>query len=240
MKELAKKIVLASKEIGSVSRTGYNDFQKYAYTKGEELFKVVREVLQKHDIAIIAQCTEVKEIALENKSIVLVASMNYTIIDAESGESMSCVYQGVGADTGDKGLYKAYTAALKYFLRDLFQIPFGDDPENEKPETAQKTQDKVPTETKKEFRNLNEELITEKQSGFLYGLLKKSGVEVEKALTLFDKSNTKEVTKAQMMNFMDAVTVAIGHEATKESPITENEYALIGNMILQKIMEVVE
>ena len=36
---------------------------------------------------------------------------------------------GAGDDGADKGLYKAYTGAVKYFLMKTFLIPTGDDPE---------------------------------------------------------------------------------------------------------------
>ena len=42
---------------------------------------------------------------------------------------MECEWAGQGDDPADKGLGKAYTNAIKTFLREQFLIPQGDDPE---------------------------------------------------------------------------------------------------------------
>lgn len=61
-------------------------------------------------------------------------TMNFEIIDNETGYSISVKWYGQGMDYGDKAIYKSYTGALKYFLLDTFMISTGDDPENDNPE----------------------------------------------------------------------------------------------------------
>ena len=59
--------------------------------------------------------------------------MTIAIIDVESGEKIEVPWAGQGADKGDKGMYKAFTGGLKYFLMKMFMLPTGDDPEVNNP-----------------------------------------------------------------------------------------------------------
>ena len=59
-------------------------------------------------------------------------NVRYGFIDSESGQELSGSAVGQGTDKGDKGVYKAITGAIKYIYMKSFNIPTGDDPENEK------------------------------------------------------------------------------------------------------------
>ena len=52
-----------------------------------------------------------------------------TLIDAESGETVSCSGIGSGQDPGDKAAMKACTASLKYAWMMTLAMATGDDPE---------------------------------------------------------------------------------------------------------------
>ena len=55
-----------------------------------------------------------------------------TFIDGDTGEVMPiATFVGTGADTGDKGVFKAMTGAEKYLLLKAFLISTGDDPEGD-------------------------------------------------------------------------------------------------------------
>jgi hypothetical protein len=62
-----------------------------------------------------------------------------TWLDGDTGESLPAqTFIGYGADTGDKGVYKAMTGCEKYMLMKTFLISTGDDPESdEKVDKAQ-------------------------------------------------------------------------------------------------------
>jgi hypothetical protein len=156
----------------------------------------------------------------------------YHISDTESDETMAYNYYGMGQDMGDKGLYKAYTAGLKYFLRDTFLIPFGLNPEDEKHEPVKE----VKQVTKKPITR-NDDKITEPEAKFLYVIIKETKLPMDKVLALFDAKTTYEVTPAQFRAFMGEVETVIGREAKN---ITENEYVLIANMIMTKLGGMVE
>ena len=56
--------------------------------------------------------------------------LRITITNADNPEEKtSIIWVGEGADTGDKGVYKSYTGALKFFYMKWFMVATGDDPE---------------------------------------------------------------------------------------------------------------
>lgn len=55
--------------------------------------------------------------------------MRFTVADSDTGEKIEGTVYGRGQDNMDKGIYKALTGALKYWLTTAFLIPTGDDPE---------------------------------------------------------------------------------------------------------------
>ena len=56
--------------------------------------------------------------------------LRITIVNADNpDERTSILWVGEGADTGDKGIYKTYTGALKFFYMKWFMVATGDDPE---------------------------------------------------------------------------------------------------------------
>ena len=73
--------------------------------------------------------------------------LEFMLIDCETGFYETTVITGEGMDKGDKGGYKAYTGALKYYLANTFMVATGDDPETESPsETMNKKAVKKATE----------------------------------------------------------------------------------------------
>jgi hypothetical protein len=58
-------------------------------------------------------------------------TVRYTFFDTESGESLEGTFCSQGSDTGDKGVFKAVTGAIKYILSSVFLIPTGGDPEED-------------------------------------------------------------------------------------------------------------
>jgi hypothetical protein len=80
------------------------------------------------------------------KQALLTLRFTWTLIDGDTGETISFQSIGTGADSGDKAAYKAATGALKYALLTVFLIPTGDDPESDS-----KTDDEVIASKAKEL-----------------------------------------------------------------------------------------
>lgn len=128
------KILNVMKEVKTIEKNGRNDFHKYDYAQAQDVILQVRESMIKHGLVLQTNTLE-----HEKHGDITVLKIEFVIVDVDSGESVKSVTIGEGADKGDKGAYKAYTGAMKYFLRDRFMLSFGEDPERED-QVAQKKQ----------------------------------------------------------------------------------------------------
>ncbi|MGH2869320.1 MAG: ERF family protein [Solirubrobacteraceae bacterium] len=136
---LAEKTTLYSKlaqvvgEVGYVAKDGKNDFQNYRYTSAEALLAAIRGPLSSRGVILMPSLVDIGEreytTSKGKASIITTARVRFTFVDGESGETHACEWAGQGDDPADKGLGKAYTNAIKTFLREQFLIPTGDDPE---------------------------------------------------------------------------------------------------------------
>jgi len=122
---LLKKIVSIYVGMKNVEKTGYNDFKQYAYFKEEDLMNALKPLLIENKVVIIPNVLMRSKIG--DLSII---KQQYMIVDAESGQWIKVYNYGEGQDNQDKGIYKAYTGALKYFIMKTFFLgESGDDPE---------------------------------------------------------------------------------------------------------------
>lgn len=127
--QIAKRLALATLEIDHVAKRGYNEFHKYNYATAEDIKTAAREALAKHGLVIIPLMRQVYQEAAPNRSkeIKTMAEFDY-VIACEEG-SIIVPWTCEAYDTGDKGINKASTGGLKYFLINLLQIPIGDEPD---------------------------------------------------------------------------------------------------------------
>lgn len=121
-----KKLHEVMKRIDRVPKNGYNSFHGYEYVTETDLVEKLRGILA--DVGLFVRTT-ILEVAKEMDLSRVKAQ--FDVIDVETGEYISEVFWGEGQDKGDKGFYKAYTGAEKYFLMKTFLIPTGDDPEDD-------------------------------------------------------------------------------------------------------------
>lgn len=117
-------------EIPAVEKGGWNKFQNYSYARIQDLMGVLTPLMGKHGI-VVFQNEEGREMFDDGKAIAV--RYRFTIVH-KSGEIWperilqtglsSCRNTKDGFD--DKSLNKCHTAARKYFLLSLFQIPTED------------------------------------------------------------------------------------------------------------------
>lgn len=130
MKSLGKKIVAVMSAVDKVNKDARNDFHNYNYASDEAIVTEVRAAMIKHKLIAVPNqksCTVQKLSDAEGDLTTI--QVEYTLIDADSGEELKASVFGQGHDKLDKGVYKASTGAEKYFLLKTFMIPTGDDPE---------------------------------------------------------------------------------------------------------------
>lgn len=138
---LRQKLVACMQEIEHVDKRGDNRAQGYKYVKAEDVINAARNVLAKYGIAFSAT-----EIGIEDREDYVTKSgatmsvvrvrMLFKFLDADSEEVIEVCGTGEGQDTGDKGINKAKTAALKYVLTQNLLMSTGDDPEDERGQKA--------------------------------------------------------------------------------------------------------
>lgn len=128
--ELIAAIAGVMMEIKPVEKGGWNKFQSYAFARIQDLLVTITPLMGKHGI-VVFQHEEGREMFDNGKAIAV--RYRFTIVH-KSGEVWferplqtglsNCRNSKDGFD--DKALNKCHTAARKYFLMSLFQIPTED------------------------------------------------------------------------------------------------------------------
>lgn len=137
-KNLYQKLVEIMSEMGRVEKRGFNKFHNYSYVTESDLTDALRDKLAQRNIIIIPSLMDVK-----HDETLTTITMSFTLVDADQPEAQHEIkWAGTGDDKGDKGLYKAYTGALKYFLMKTFLVSQGDDPEGDT-KTDQRAENKA-------------------------------------------------------------------------------------------------
>lgn len=123
--------------VGRLEKKGENKSQGYRFAREGDLVDMIRPLLAERHLFLHQSVAnhEIRELYVSRGG----ATMWLTILHVEfwwaDGDTDSvpmngrtiCI--GYGADSGDKGVYKALTGAGKYFLMKTFLISTGDDPE---------------------------------------------------------------------------------------------------------------
>lgn len=132
-RSLYAKLAEVTAEIGYVKKAGRNKFHGYDYVTEADLVDAVREKLASRNVIVLPSLIGYNERAVTSEkgkhSTITTVRVAFTFCDGDSGETLRAEWAGAGDDPADKGLYKAYTGAVKYFLMKSFLIPTGDDPE---------------------------------------------------------------------------------------------------------------
>ena len=119
---LAAKLAQIVSEIDHVDKKGRNEFHKYDYVKAADLANAVRKKLAEKNVFMLSDVTSMRE-EKYGDFLFTTIEVTYTFHDGDSDDTLSFKVPGVGADKGDKGLYKALTGSLKYAIRNAFLVP---------------------------------------------------------------------------------------------------------------------
>ena len=135
MKQIATKLVKVMADCAYVQKNGSNDFHRYKYATAADVLEKVNSSLVKQGIVATAQAEliDLRDVMTQkgNSERLATVKTTLTLIDAESGESLSCSGIGSGQDNGDKAAMKACTASLKYAWMMTLAMATGDDPESD-------------------------------------------------------------------------------------------------------------
>lgn len=154
LKILTKLHSIQSK-IEKMEKDGKNSFQHYNYLSETQITIKMKHLLDEQKVLFIPSSKVIGSKEWDNskgvKQILTGVEVSYRFYDVDSGEFIEGVAAGQGVDSGDKGVYKAITGAIKYIYMKTFNIPTGDDPEKDddqkKAITHTKTNNEIPDPT---------------------------------------------------------------------------------------------
>lgn len=127
IKSLSAKLALIANEIGAIAKDGKNAQQGYAYIEYAQVAAKARELQAKHGVAIIPTVDSYTAMEVKNKyggiGYHYLIKMIFTVINAEDPEDkIVSNWIGEATDYGDKGINKAITSGVKYFIMRLYNI----------------------------------------------------------------------------------------------------------------------
>lgn len=127
--KLYQKIAGLQAGVQMIPKTGKNKHQNYTYVEEGVLLDHIRPLLLENGLVFFSNVVDTIK---EGKFVQV--KMEFTLACIETGEELTMTYWGEGMDGGDKGYYKAYTGATKYFFMKTLLISSGDDVERVSPE----------------------------------------------------------------------------------------------------------
>lgn len=130
---LRQKLIQVYSEIDHIEKSGRNTKQNYNFVKAADVLRAIRDSFAK--LGIYAQTNYellgTYDIKTNSGGNMHTATVKATIVlyDADSDETKAISGLGDGADSGDKGIFKAQTGATKNALRNGTLLPDEADPE---------------------------------------------------------------------------------------------------------------
>jgi hypothetical protein len=134
LQTVTQKLIEVAGAIGFIEKKGYNQAQSYAFVRGDDVIADVRVQMLQRRVLLLAGLKEITERSRATRgggeTTISTLKLEFIFHDADTGEQLALPWAGQGEDPGDKGLGKAFTNALKTFLRQQLMIPWGhEDPE---------------------------------------------------------------------------------------------------------------
>lgn len=138
---IGKKMLAIQAELSAVgiAKDQRNDQQRYNYRGIDQLLNTLSGLFVKHEVMVLPNMLSVEvDITPSGKQRIARVLMRYEFVDLperdkDFGQSQPLKFEvyGEGADSGDKAIQKAMTAAYKYLMIQLFAIPIvgNDDPD---------------------------------------------------------------------------------------------------------------
>lgn len=195
--------VIAAK--GPLAKDKTNAEQHYKYLSEAAVKELLQPLLVEHKLLyfpIAESITKILEPAQGKSSRVTTVEVTYRWVDVETGAYIEGVFVGSGADTLDKGPYKALTGGAKHMMCSTFQIPTGDDPEKDPPPVGRSAPQRktVPLPPAQQSQDA---VISEAQRKRLFGLcgkMKKDNTELHRVLANYQYES---VTQLKVKDYDD-------------------------------------
>lgn len=132
------KIANIQQDIHTVIKSGENTFHHYKYAKERDVIAEVKPLLGREGIAITHSVIKEEEVThgitkAGDPKYLTKLTIRFRLTNVKDKDDfIEADAIGSGQDGEDKGVPKAYTMALKYFLSKQFLIETGDDSEQDR------------------------------------------------------------------------------------------------------------
>lgn len=152
MASLRHKLVEVYKKIDHIEKKGTNTKQGYKFVRSADVLHALRNAFA--ELGVYAQpnvdLLGTYDIKTNSGGSMHTATVKVTIVlhDLESDEKLTVSGLGDGADSGDKGIYKAQTGGIKNALRNAFLVPDEADPEADESVDEQTQEEEPPRESR--------------------------------------------------------------------------------------------
>lgn len=134
---LWNKMLWVMEHAGKLERTGTNSEHQYKYVEEAEVVAMLRPLMVRSGLVLMHDEKSCEQVERKGRngpvSDVTRIRVEFTFVDADSGERFTFSEYGSGQDSLDKGPFKALTGAMKYALTKTFLLSTGDDPERSDP-----------------------------------------------------------------------------------------------------------
>lgn len=137
-----EKIANIQQSIHTVIKGGYNDHFKYNFARERDIVAEVKPLLGREGLVITHSVLSEEEIehgttSSGAKKYLTKLKIKFRITNIKDPQDfIEADAMGSGQDGEDKGIPKAYTMALKYFLSKEFLVETGDDAEQDRKKGA--------------------------------------------------------------------------------------------------------
>jgi hypothetical protein len=133
-----QKLVAVRKQITGIHKDAKTNFgDKFKYVSSNNILSMVRPLLDEQNLVLVVSVTghdlidkwrpEQAGVKPQNEHFTQL-EIAFTWVNADKpDETIPCAFYGQGLDTGEKGVGKALTYAMKYFLLQFFQVPTDED-----------------------------------------------------------------------------------------------------------------
>lgn len=210
---LAIKLVAVAGAVDRIAKSGHNDAQNYDFVTDADVLDALRKALSAQGVATLTSVTSIETVPFTTSSgkPQFLVTVKGEIAFISGAESYTVYGVGQGADSGDKGVYKAITGMVKYALLKTFLVPTGDDSERDDvaPKAAAQSTGAKPTTTAEKASGT----LSDKQRALLMARFREVGLEGGQRVDFTSKVVGKFSSKQLDSDDLDKLLIALKDEA---------------------------
>lgn len=131
---LSQKIFAITQKCSTIERKGVGESSDpnkplYSYVKIEDVLDVVNPLLKRYKLILQGSVPKEPITHVSKFGAVTETLVEWTLTDVDSGETKVYRVPGAGSDEAGKGIYRSLTGSRKYAMVLIFNLKFGDEPE---------------------------------------------------------------------------------------------------------------